>query len=68
MIAAAPTRSMRRELIGWLALGLVAAIVAAAVATYLRARDEANALFDYQLAQMASSVTGMPGSSFCRRT
>ena len=51
---------MRRELIGWLTLGLVVAIVAAAVATYLRARDEANALFDYQLAQMASSVTGMP--------
>jgi two-component system OmpR family sensor kinase len=57
---AAPTRSIRRELIGWLTFGLVVAIVAAAVATYLRARDEANALFDYQLAQMASSVTGMP--------
>jgi two-component system OmpR family sensor kinase len=54
---------MRRELIGWLALGLVVAIVAAAIATYLRARDEANALFDYQLAQMASSVTGMPLSA-----
>jgi len=57
---AAPTRSIRRELVGWLTLGLVVAIVAAAVATYLRARDEANALFDYQLAQMASSITGMP--------
>ncbi len=54
------TPSIRRELLGWLSLGLVAAIAAAAAATYLRARDEANALFDYQLAQMASSVTGMP--------
>jgi two-component system OmpR family sensor kinase len=58
--AASATRSIRRELIGRLALGLLVAIVIAAVATYLRARDEANALFDYQLAQMASSVTGMP--------
>ncbi len=52
--------SIRRDLIGRLAVGLIAAIVIAAVATYLRARDEANDLFDYQLTQMASSVTGMP--------
>jgi len=58
--ATAPARSIRRELIGWLTLGLLVAVAAAAVATYLRARDEANALFDYQLTQMASSVTGMP--------
>jgi two-component system OmpR family sensor kinase len=32
----------------------------AAVATYLRAKDEANDLFDYQLQQMASSLTGIP--------
>ncbi len=60
MTAAAPTRSIRRQLVGWLTLGLAVAIVAAAVATYLRAREEANALFDHQLAQMAASVTGMP--------
>ncbi len=60
MTAAPPARSIRRELIGWLTAGLLVAIIVAAVATYLRARDEANALFDYQLAQMASSITGMP--------
>jgi len=53
-------RSIRRELLGWLALGLVIAIVGAGIGTYLRARDEANALFDYQLTQMAASITGMP--------
>jgi two-component system OmpR family sensor kinase len=52
--------SIRRDLVGWLALGLLAAIVVAAAATYMRAREEANALFDYQLAQMAASITGMP--------
>jgi two-component system OmpR family sensor kinase len=56
--AAAP--SIRRALIGRLALGLLVAIVVAGIATYLRAREEANELFDYQLTQMASSVTGMP--------
>jgi two-component system OmpR family sensor kinase len=60
MTRIADGRSIRRELIGWLAIGLLGAIVVAAVATYLRAREEANALFDYQLAQMASSITGMP--------
>lgn len=52
--------SLRRNLLSWLALGLFAAILVAGVATYLRAREEANALFDHQLAQMAASVTGMP--------
>ena len=33
---------------------------AAAFGTYMRARDEANALFDYQLQQMAASLTGVP--------
>ena len=50
-------RSIRRELLGWLALGLLVAIVGAGIGTYLRARDEANALFDYQLTQMAASIT-----------
>ena len=54
------SRSIRRELVAWLALGLLAAVAVGAVATYLRAREEANALFDYQLSQLASSITGMP--------
>jgi len=57
---AAPDRSIRRQLVGWLTLGLLVAVIVAAVATYVRAREEANALFDHQLAQMAASVTGMP--------
>jgi two-component system OmpR family sensor kinase len=36
------------------------AIAVAAVATYLRAREEANDIFDYQLKQMAASLTGVP--------
>jgi two-component system OmpR family sensor kinase len=55
-----PARSIRRDLVTWLAAWLLAAIAIAAIATYLRARDEANALFDYQLQQMAASITGMP--------
>jgi two-component system OmpR family sensor kinase len=56
-------RSIRRELTTWLLAGLAAAIVAATVTTYIRARDEANVLFDLQLAQTAASITGMPFSS-----
>ncbi len=52
--------SIRRTLLGWLAGGLAVAFVTATVATYLRARDEATALLDLQLAQLAASVTGMP--------
>jgi hypothetical protein len=55
-----PARSIRRDLVTWLAAGLLAAIAIAAIATYLRAREEANVLFDYQLQQMAASITGMP--------
>jgi two-component system OmpR family sensor kinase len=55
-----PARSIRRDLVTWLAAGLLAAIASAAIATYLRAREEANVLFDYQLQQMAASITGMP--------
>ncbi len=56
----APAPSLRTQLIGWLAAGLVAAGTVAAIATYQRARQEANVLFDYQLQQMAASLTGMP--------
>ena len=53
-------RSIRRELVVWLAAGLAVAVAAAAIATYLRAREEANEIFDYQLRQMAASLTGVP--------
>jgi two-component system, OmpR family, sensor kinase len=58
-----PAGSIRRELVVRLSVGLLAAIVVAAVATYLRAREEANELFDYQLTQMAASLTGVPLAS-----
>jgi two-component system OmpR family sensor kinase len=53
-------RSIRRQLLVWLLAGLSVAIVGAAIGTYLRARDEANALFDYQLKEMAASLTDAP--------
>jgi two-component system OmpR family sensor kinase len=56
-------RSIRRQLLVWLLAGLLVAIAAAAVGTYLRAREEANELFDYQLKEMAASLTGAPFSA-----
>ena len=53
-------KSIRRELLVWLLLGLALAIVIAAIGTYMRAREEANALFDYQLKEMAASLTDAP--------
>src|SRR5256714_1125489 len=53
-------RSIRRKLLVWLLLGIALAVAAAAVGTYWRARDEANALFDYQLKEMAASLTDAP--------
>jgi two-component system, OmpR family, sensor kinase len=53
-------KSIKKDLLVWLLLGLSLAIVAATVGTYLRARDEANALFDYQLKQVAASLTDAP--------
>ena len=47
--------SIRRELLTWLLAGLALAIVAATFITYVRARDEANVLFDLQLAQTAKA-------------
>jgi two-component system, OmpR family, sensor kinase len=55
-----PVRSIRRDLVVWLSAGLLAAIAVVAAATYLRARTEANDIFDYQLKQMAASLTGVP--------
>ena len=48
--------SMRRTLLLWLSAGLLAAVAVAAALVYLKARDEANALFDYQMRQMAASM------------
>jgi two-component system OmpR family sensor kinase len=56
-------KSIRRQLLVWLLGGLMLAVAAAAVGTYLRAREEANALFDYQLKEMAASLTGAPFSA-----
>ena len=58
----APRRapSIRTALVTWLAAGLALSLVAAAVLTFQRARDEANALFDLQLQQAAASIIGMP--------
>jgi two-component system OmpR family sensor kinase len=53
-------RSIRRELLIWLLGGLLLAVAVAAVGTFLRAREEANALFDYQLKEMAASLSGAP--------
>ncbi len=53
-------RSIRHQLLVWLLAGLSLAIIGAAIGTYLRARDEANALFDYQLKEMAASLTDAP--------
>jgi two-component system OmpR family sensor kinase len=55
--------SIRRALLVWLLLGLALGVAAAAVGTYLRAREEANELFDYQLKEMAASLTGAPFSA-----
>ncbi len=49
-------RSIRRELLLWLLLGLAVAVAAAATSTYYLARREAKELFDYQLKQLALSV------------
>jgi two-component system OmpR family sensor kinase len=50
-------RSIRRELLLWLMVGLVVAVAAAATTTYYQARREAKELFDYQLKQLALSVS-----------
>lgn len=52
--------AIRTRLVLALAAGLVVAALAAGTGVYLRAKDEANDIFDYQLQQMAASLTGMP--------
>ena len=53
-------KSIRRQLLVWLLGGLTLAIIAATFGTYFRAREEANSLFDYQLKEMAASLTDAP--------
>ncbi len=47
------THSIRQRLLLWLLAALLTATAVAAVAVYRQARAEANALFDYQLQQIA---------------
>lgn len=56
-------RSIRRRLLVGLLLTLVAALVLAGIAIFRQARTEANALFDFQLQQMALSLPAEPFSS-----
>lgn len=49
-------RSIQRTLLGWLALGLAAGIAVASALIYAQARQEANALFDYQMRQVAAAL------------
>jgi len=49
-------RSIQRTLLWWLALGLLAGIAAATALIYGQARQEANALFDYQMRQVALAL------------
>ncbi len=48
--------SIRSRLLVWLLGGVTAALAAGGVSTYLLAREEANALADYQLQQTALSL------------
>jgi len=48
-------RSIRRRLLLWLFLGLLLGTVSAVLAVYRQAWEEANALFDLQLQQMANA-------------
>ena len=49
-------RSIQRTLLWWLALGLLAGIAIATLLIYGQARQEANALFDYQMKQVAAAL------------
>ncbi len=49
-------RSIQRTLLWWLAAGLAAGIAIATALIYGQARQEANALFDYQMKQVAAAL------------
>ncbi|MEF3066215.1 ATP-binding protein [Pandoraea apista] len=56
-------RSIRRRLLVGLLITLVVALLLAGIAIFRQARTEANALFDFQLQQMALSLPAEPFSS-----
>ena len=49
-------RSIQRTLLWWLAAGLAVGIAVATALIYGQARQEANALFDYQMKQLAAAL------------
>lgn len=49
-------QSIRKTLLWWLAGGLLAGIFVATLLIYAQARQEANALFDYQMQQVAAAL------------
>lgn len=49
-------RSIQRTLLWWLAAGLAVGIAVATGLIYAQARQEANALFDYQMKQVAAAL------------
>ena len=49
-------KSIRSNLLLWLAVGLTGAILLAGVGLYFQARSEANELFDYQMKQIVASL------------
>jgi signal transduction histidine kinase len=65
-------RSIQRTLLWWLALGLIAGIAIATALIYGQARQEANALFDYQMRRLAvalpSQFAGPPPPPFAPPT
>ncbi|MDM8359361.1 ATP-binding protein [Pandoraea communis] len=56
-------RSIRRRLLVGLLITLTVALLLAGIAIFRQARTEANALFDFQLQQMALSLPAEPFSS-----
>jgi len=49
-------RSIRKQLLTWLLVGMCMAIVLTSIATYYQVSDEANELFDFQLKQMVEML------------
>ncbi len=52
--------SIRRRLLVWLIAALSVATAIALGATFIKARDDVNELFDYQLQQLAFSLRNQP--------
>lgn len=48
--------SVRRSLLLWLSVGILAGIVFAGSMIYVQAREQANQLFDYQMKQLVASL------------